>query len=101
MPTLTWIGKEAVENHHKEIPYRLLHCDASLSVGDPGSGNLLVEGLLRKLLPAPALPGEEPAAPMPNTLQNRPGNAYSRRAQGHSPYASYKDERIVVPMRLR
>ncbi len=55
MPTLTWIGKEAVENHHKEIPYRLLHCDESLSVGEPGTGNLLVEGdnlhALKALLP--------------------------------------------------
>ena len=47
MPTLTWIGKEAVENHHKEIPYRLLHCDESLSVGEPGTGNLFGEGSLQ------------------------------------------------------
>ena len=24
MPTLNWIGKEAVVKHHKEVPYRLL-----------------------------------------------------------------------------
>ncbi len=23
MPSLDWIGKKAVENHHKEVPYRL------------------------------------------------------------------------------
>lgn len=55
MPTLEWIGKSAVINHHKEIGYRLLHADESLSVGDPGSGNLLVEGdnllALKALLP--------------------------------------------------
>ena len=24
MPTLNWIGKEAVVKHHKEVPFRLL-----------------------------------------------------------------------------
>ena len=44
MPTLDWIGKQAVVNHHKDVPYRLLHCDSKLLVGDPDSGNLLVQG---------------------------------------------------------
>jgi hypothetical protein len=39
MPTLDWIGKKAVVNHHREVPYHLLKCDKTLSVGDPGSGN--------------------------------------------------------------
>lgn len=55
MPWLEWIGKEAVVNHHNEIQYRLLHEDSELSVGDPGQGNLLVEGdnllALKALLP--------------------------------------------------
>ncbi|HUT59599.1 MAG TPA: site-specific DNA-methyltransferase [Phycisphaerae bacterium] len=55
MPTLDWIGKKAVLNHHREVPYHLLRCAAKLSVGDPGSGNLLVEGdnllALKALLP--------------------------------------------------
>ena len=55
MPTLDWIGKKAVLNHHREVPYRLLKCDPKLSVGDPGSGNLLVQGdnlvVLKALLP--------------------------------------------------
>jgi len=55
MPELTWVGKKAVENHHREVPYRLLKCDATLSVGDPETGNLLVEGdnlqALKALLP--------------------------------------------------
>ncbi|HAU36444.1 MAG TPA: site-specific DNA-methyltransferase [Phycisphaerales bacterium] len=55
MPTLNWIGKEAVVNHHREVPYHLLRCDEKLSVGDPGSGNLLVQGdnllALKALLP--------------------------------------------------
>ena len=56
MPTLNWIGKDAVINHHKEVPFRLLKCRADLSVGDPDSGNLLVQGdnleALKALLPA-------------------------------------------------
>jgi len=55
MPTLTWIGKQAVEKHHLEIPYRLLEYDESLSIGDKESGNLLVQGdnlhALKALLP--------------------------------------------------
>lgn len=55
MPILDWIGKKAVVNHHKEVPYQLLHCDGELSVGDPNSGNLIVQGdnlrALKALLP--------------------------------------------------
>ena len=55
MPTLDWIGKQAVINHHREVPTRLLHCDGALSAGDPDAGNLLVEGdnleALKALLP--------------------------------------------------
>lgn len=55
MPTLDWIGKRAVVNHHRELPYRLLHCDPTLGAGDPAAGNLLVEGdnlhALKALLP--------------------------------------------------
>lgn len=55
MPTLDWIGKKAVVNHHREVPYRLIHCDRDKSVGDPDAGNLLVQGdnleALKALLP--------------------------------------------------
>ena len=55
MPTLDWIGKKAVVNHHREVPYRLLHCDKELSAGDADAGNLLVQGdnllALKALLP--------------------------------------------------
>jgi site-specific DNA-methyltransferase (adenine-specific)/adenine-specific DNA-methyltransferase len=55
MPTLDWIGKKAVVNHHREVPFHLLKCDPALSAGDPGSGNLLVQGdnllALKALLP--------------------------------------------------
>lgn len=55
MPTLNWIGKKAVENHHRQVPFHLLKDVPELSVGEPGSGNLLVEGdnllALKALLP--------------------------------------------------
>jgi hypothetical protein len=55
MPTLNWIGKEAVVNHHLEVPFHLLKDVPDLACGDPGSGNLIVEGdnlvALKALLP--------------------------------------------------
>ena len=55
MPTLNWIGKEAVVNHHQQVPFHLLKDVPDLSCGDPGSGNLIVEGdnltALKALLP--------------------------------------------------
>jgi site-specific DNA-methyltransferase (adenine-specific)/adenine-specific DNA-methyltransferase len=54
MPTLNWIGKDAVIRHHKEVPFRLLEADAGLSHGG-GAGNLIVQGdnlhALKALLP--------------------------------------------------
>ena len=44
MPTLEWIGKKAVINHHREVPYHLLREVPELSAGDPDAGNLLVQG---------------------------------------------------------
>lgn len=58
MPTLDWIGKKAVVNHHRQVPYRLLKADPALSAGNPdsgGGGNLLLQGdnllALKALLP--------------------------------------------------
>lgn len=55
MPTLDWIGKKAVVEHHKQVPFHLLRCNNDLSVGDSGSGNLLVQAdnllALKALLP--------------------------------------------------
>ena len=42
-------------NHHRDVPYRLIHCDKDKSGGDPDAGNLLVQGdnleALKALLP--------------------------------------------------
>lgn len=55
MPTLDWIGKKAVVGHHLDVPFRLLSSEDSESVGDPCSGNLIVQGdnliALKALLP--------------------------------------------------
>ncbi|WP_397596973.1 site-specific DNA-methyltransferase [Silanimonas sp.] len=55
MPTLNWIGKDAVVKHHKDVPFRLLEPVSALSVGDVDSGNLIVQGdnllALKALLP--------------------------------------------------
>ena len=55
MPTLNWIGKEAVVNHHLHVPFHLLKDVPDLACGDPGSGNLIVQGdnlvALKALLP--------------------------------------------------
>ena len=55
MPTLNWIGKEAVVNHHHQVPFRLLKDVPDLACGQPGDGNLIVQGdnlvALKALLP--------------------------------------------------
>lgn len=55
MPTLDWIGKKAVINHHRQVPFHILKEDDSLSYGKKDSGNLIVEGdnlvALKALLP--------------------------------------------------
>lgn len=48
MPSLKWIGKSAVIEHHKQVPFHLLRCNPELSVGNANSGNLLA---LKALLP--------------------------------------------------
>jgi DNA modification methylase len=58
VPTLNWIGKEAVIKHHKAVPFRLVEPVGENSCGDNNginSGNLIVQGdnlqALKALLP--------------------------------------------------
>ena len=55
MPTLNWIGKDAVIDLHLKVPFHLLRDVPELACGEPGSGNLIVEGdnlvALKALLP--------------------------------------------------
>ncbi len=54
MPVITWIGKDKVVNHDKELPFRVLKPVKELSVGE-NSENLLIEGdnleALKALMP--------------------------------------------------
>jgi adenine-specific DNA-methyltransferase len=66
LPTLNWIGKEAVVRHHQDVPFRLLEAVPELSCGENGksgdSGNLIVQGdnlhALKALLPRYAGAGQ-------------------------------------------
>ncbi len=58
MPTLNWIGKVAVQQHHSRVPVRLLEPVPQLSCGEAAGtdpGNLIVQGdnlhALKALLP--------------------------------------------------
>lgn len=60
MPTLEWIGKEKVINHHQEVPFRVLERQFSFdengqTEADNGSGNKIIHGdnleALKALLP--------------------------------------------------
>jgi len=60
MPTLEWIGKEKVINHHQEVPFRVLERQYSFdengqTAADNGSENMIIRGdnleALKALLP--------------------------------------------------
>ena len=60
MPTLEWIGKDKVVNHHQEVPYRVLerqysYDEAGQHAEDNGSENMIIRGdnleALKALLP--------------------------------------------------
>lgn len=42
MPTLEWIGKDKVINHHQEVPYRLF--DRKYTYGVQDSENMIIHG---------------------------------------------------------
>ena len=49
MPTLEWIGKDKVINHHQEVPFRVLerrysYDEAGQHDADNGSENMIVRG---------------------------------------------------------
>ena len=60
MPTLEWIGKSKVINHHQDVPFRVLECKYSFDENgqhneDNGSENMIIRGdnleALKALLP--------------------------------------------------
>jgi adenine-specific DNA-methyltransferase len=44
MSTLNWIGKKAVGNHYRHVPFHLLKDMTELSVGNLENGNIIVDG---------------------------------------------------------
>lgn len=49
MPTLEWIGKDKVVNHHQQVPYRVLerqysYDEAGQHDEDNGSENMIIRG---------------------------------------------------------
>lgn len=55
MPTLHWIGKEKVINHHQEVPYRVLQKQYEFNTDSEPSENKIIHGdnleALKSLLP--------------------------------------------------
>ncbi|GMQ31690.1 site-specific DNA-methyltransferase [Algoriphagus confluentis] len=55
MPTLHWIGKEKVVNHHQEVPYRVLEKQYEFNTESGSSENKIIQGdnleALKSLLP--------------------------------------------------
>jgi adenine-specific DNA-methyltransferase len=53
MPTLNWIGKDSIINHHNDVKYRVL--DAKYEFGIKDTGNMIIHGdnleALKSLLP--------------------------------------------------
>ena len=75
MPTLDWIGKDKVINHHQDVPYRVLERQYSFDqqgqhTEDNGSENMVIHGdnleALKSLLPRYEGNGENCKSPASN-----------------------------------
>lgn len=55
MPTLTWVGKEKVVNHHLDVPFRTLDRQYTFTPSGHDDGNMIIHGdnleALKALLP--------------------------------------------------
>jgi len=55
VPTLNWIGKEKVINHHLDVPFRTLKKESTFSPDGSDDGNMIIHGdnleALKALLP--------------------------------------------------
>lgn len=49
MPTLNWIGKDKVVNHHLDVPFRTLEKKYTFaSEGQDDGGNMIIHGITMK-----------------------------------------------------
>jgi len=44
MPTLNWIGKEKVINHHLDVPFRTLKAEYAFGDAETAKDNLIIHG---------------------------------------------------------
>ena len=104
MPTLNWIGKEAVVRHHKHVPVRLLEPVPELSCGDPASGNLIVQGdnlhARKALLPRYAgqvkcIYIDRPATPATRAGSTTTTSAVRKSAAGWAKWSARKARRWI------
>ncbi len=55
MPTLNWIGKDKVVNHHLDVPFRTLERQYTFAPSGQDDGNMIIHGdnleALKALLP--------------------------------------------------
>ena len=55
MPTLNWIGKDKVINHHLDVPFRTLKKEFTFAPDGSDDGNMIIHGdnleALKALLP--------------------------------------------------
>ena len=55
MPTLNWIGKDKVVNHHLDVPFRTLERQYTFAPSGTDDGNMIIHGdnleALKALLP--------------------------------------------------
>ena len=55
MPTLSWIGKEKIINHHNDVPFKLLKKQYSYGNNNKADDNIIIHGdnlyALKSLLP--------------------------------------------------
>lgn len=55
MPTLNWIGKDKVVNHHLDVPFRTLERQYTFAPSEQDDGNMIIHGdnpeALKALLP--------------------------------------------------
>ena len=83
MPTLEWIGKSKVINHHQEVPFRVLERKYSFDENgqhdeDNGSENMIIRGdnleALKALLPRYEGPSSASTLIRPTTPATRDGS---------------------------
>lgn len=99
MPTLEWIGKSKVINHHQDVPFRVLERKYSFDENgqtdaDNGSENMIIQGDNLEALKA-LLPRYERRVKCSHTSENRPAPVPAGRGRllvGESPKPLFRKD---------